>query len=147
MKPDPFYTGDVCHPFNEFGNLLPVVKVDAVECEFLGYNLEFVYTIGHHTLYLVEDFLHRAAYVRTCDERYGAVGTFTVAAFADFDVGKVSGGMEGGVGERAGHASRGRNVACSLFGFKVGHHLFPVELAVETVHFRDFFLQFLPVAF
>ena len=118
------------------------IEVNAVVSEFLRYNLELFYALGHKFAHLVQYVLHRAALVFAGNDRNGAIGAVPVAPFRYFDVGIVLGRG----GDACSLATNG-GARFIVLRLQVVDEFLPVKFAVELVHFGNFLAQLVHIAF
>ena len=86
MQANPFHPFNLSHSVNQFSNTLLAIQVNAIECQFLGNNLELLHAFMNKTLHFPQNILHGSAHMLSRNDRYGAIGAFPVASFRDFDI-------------------------------------------------------------
>ena len=87
VQTDPLHTWNIRHAADEFGDVMFAVQVHAVVGELLGYDLEFLHTIGYQLVHLIKDFIHRTGNVLAGNDRNGAIRTTAVTTFRNLDIG------------------------------------------------------------
>ena len=137
MQANPLHTGNGGHPFNQFGQGLPLVQVYSIIGQFLGYHLKLLHATSDQIADFVQDFFHRARHVLACNDRYGTIGARAVASFRNLQISVVCGSSQG-------------TFDVQLFIVllaEIFQKLLPVEFPIELVHLWDFQGEFLQVAF
>ena len=84
MQPQPLHARHVRQSLDQLRQYSFVVKVLSVVGQVLRDELKLAYPFFGQQSSLLHDLLHRTRAVTPCDDRYRAVGTFTVAPLSDF---------------------------------------------------------------
>ena len=94
MQSNPCYSFNICHLFDEFGNMLFPIDVYTIVCQFLGDNLELLDSAFHQCPYLIQYVFHRTTPMSASNDRNGTIGTMAVTTLTNFDIGVMAGGSK-----------------------------------------------------